>query len=63
MILTKNMEYIVLGILSIANAISIFHIDSISIMAAICSSFVVILLFSLQVIFDKILNKDEWGKI
>ena len=47
-----------IGILAIANAICLFAIDSLSVMTLICSNFVIVLLFAIQVILDKVLNRE-----
>ena len=57
-ILAKKLEYIMIGILAIANAICLFAIDSLSVMTLICSNFVIVLLFAIQIILDKVLNRE-----
>ena len=57
-IVAKKPEYLMIGVLAITNAFGLFAIDSISIMTLICCNFVIVLLLAIQIVLDRILNRE-----
>ena len=57
-IVVKKPEYLMIGVLAITNAFGLFAIDSISIMTLICCNFVIVLLLAIQIVLDRILNRE-----